>query len=166
MSSTSPLKHYQEKILKLMIRQEQLLAEIYQVFAEQFPEHNDLWGSMVLEERKHAGWLQQLMDATAQQVVLFNEGRIKTYTMETFVQGVADKLSQARAGQFNLKQALACTLDLERSLIERDIFTHFTGMTEKSRNVMNFLASETKNHQAKAQEIYQKAIASEPKQTN
>ncbi|MFZ5774477.1 MAG: hypothetical protein ACOY3Z_03215 [Thermodesulfobacteriota bacterium] len=147
------LKPYQEKIISLMIRQETLLATLYQSFARQFPEYEAFWNKLSLEERKHAGWLEQLRDATAKKVVLFSEGRIKTYTLETLVKGVEEKLRRAEAGGFDLRQAMACTVDLERALLEKNIFSHFVGMTTKAENVMKFLAQETQAHQTLAQQL-------------
>lgn len=90
MTSEPQLKPYQEKIITLLLKQETLLASLYQTFAQKFPEHEEFWSQLAREEEKHAGWLEQLRAATKKKVVLFNEGRIKTYTMETFVQGMGE----------------------------------------------------------------------------
>ncbi|HIJ89839.1 MAG: rubrerythrin family protein [Desulfobulbaceae bacterium] len=154
MTTEPVLKPYQEKIIALMLRQETLLARLYQIFSRKFPEHADFWNKLARDEEKHAGWLEQLREATEKKVMLFNEGRIKTYTLETFVQGLEEKIERAEADGFDTRQALICTIDLERSLIEKNVFSLFEGMTEKASRVMKFLAQETKNHQELAQKLY------------
>lgn len=154
MTSEPQLKPYQEKIITLLLKQETLLASLYQTFAQKFPEHEEFWSQLAREEEKHAGWLEQLRAATEKKVVLFNEGRIKTYTMEIFVQGLEEKLNRAKAGGFDARQALACAIDLERCLIEKNVFSLFDGMTDKAGNTMKFLAKETREHQARAEKLY------------
>jgi len=54
-----------------MIRQESLLSKLYPLFAEQFPEHGEVWDELAREEKKHANWLKQLYDAGEKSIVLF-----------------------------------------------------------------------------------------------
>lgn len=162
MSTDPQLKPYQEKIITLMLKQETLLGNLYQIFAQKFPEHEKLWHKLAKEEQKHAGWLEQLRVASEKKVVLFNEGRIKTYTLETFVQNLKEKIKRAEEDGFDVRQALVCTIDLERCLIEKNVFSHFEGLTEKASNTMKFLAKETMEHQELAQNLYAKTIGSRP----
>ena len=162
--TTEPiLMPYQEKIISLMLKQETLLAHLYQTFAKKFPEYEALWNELAREELKHAGWVGQLRVASEKKVVLFIEGRLKTYTLETFVQGIEAQLKRAEADGFDAFQALVCTIDLERSLIEKEIFSHFEGMTEKASSVMKFLAQETKEHQELAHKLYTKVKGDRPR---
>lgn len=161
--TTEPiLKPYQDKIIDLMLKQESMLAKLYQTFAIKFPEYEALWNKLAREEEKHAGWVEQLHVASKKKVVLFSEGRIKTYTLETFVQGIEDKINRAEADGYNARQALVCTIDLERSLIEKEVFSHFVGITEKASSVMKFLAQETKEHQKLAEKLYAKTQGGRP----
>ncbi len=150
------LKPYQDKIIDLMLRQETLLATLYQIFAQKFPEYKQLWHKLAKEEQKHANWIEQLHVASEKKVVHFREGRVKPSHLETFVHSIEKKIKQAEANDFNARQALVCTIDLERSLIEKEVFLHFIGITEKARGVMTSLAQETKEHQELAEKLYAK----------
>lgn len=154
MTTAPQLKPYQEKIIALLLQQETLLANLYHTFAQKFPEHEQFWSQLAHEEEKHAGWLEQLRVATEKKIVLFSEGRIKTYTLETFVQGLEEKLDRARADGFDARQALACAIDLERCLIEKNAFSLFEGLTEKASSIMKFLAKETREHLSLAENLY------------
>lgn len=156
MTTAPQLKPYQEKIISLMLKQETLLAKLYRTFAQKFPGYEELWNKLAREEEKHAGWLDQLRAASEKKVVLFSESRIKTYTLETFVQGLKEKLNRAEADGFDARQALACAIDLERCLIEKNVFSLFEGMTEKASRVMKFLAKETREHLDLAEKLYRK----------
>lgn len=162
MTQAHLLKPYQDKIIDLMLKQESLLASLYQIFAQKFPVYEKLWHKLAREEQKHAGWVEQLHAASEKKVVLFREGRVKPAHLETFVLNIEKKIKQAEANGFNAREALVCTIDLERSLIEKEVFLHFVGITEKARSVMNFLAQETKEHQELAEKLYAKTLGSQP----
>ncbi len=147
------LKPYQKKMLDSLVRQEQLLCKLYSLFAAQFPQHAELWNTLAKEEHKHASWLQQLHEAADKGVVLFQEGKIKTYTVSSFIEYVEQILAKAEDNQLTLSHAVAATVDLERSLLEKNIFNHFDGMTEKARSVLKQLAKETEIHLARAQAV-------------
>ncbi|MDG4474637.1 ferritin family protein [Thiovibrio frasassiensis] len=156
MTTAHLLKPYQDKIIDLMLKQETLLASLYQIFAQKFPEYGKLWHKLAREEQKHAGWIQQLHVASEKKVVHFRQGRVKPSQLEIFVQSIEKKIKQAETDGFNARQALVCTIDLERSLIEKEVFLHFFGITKKARNVMTFLSQETKEHQELAEKLYAK----------
>ena len=160
MTTDRELKSDQQEILALMLKQETLLAKLYQIFAKKFPVYEKLWHKLAREEKKHAGWVKQLRDASEKKVVLFSENSIKPHILETFVHGIEEKIKQAEADGFDARQALVCTIDLERCLIEKNVFSLFEGMTEKASSTMKFLAKETKEHQELAQNLYAKTLGS------
>lgn len=156
------LKPYQEKIIALMLKQESLLARLYHAYAQKFPEYKELWNKLAREEKKHASWIEQLRVASENKVVLFREGHVKPSHLESFVQEIAEKLKQVETDGLKARQALLCTIELERSLIEHHVFSHFVGITEKARKVMEFLAQETREHQELAEKLYSKTQGGRP----
>ena len=140
------LKPYQKKNIELMIRQESLLSKLYPLFAEQFPEHGEVWDELAREEKKHANWLKQLYDAGEKSIVLFDEGKTKTQTMNTYIEYLMGIIAKAENHELTLSQAIACTMDLERSLIEKNAFTHFDSISEQARSVLKRLALDTESH--------------------
>ncbi len=77
------LNTYQKEIIVLLIRKESMLEELYTLLAEQFPEQAGIWNDLVSGEKKHAIWLQQLFDAREKGFVLFDEGKIRSVSMNT-----------------------------------------------------------------------------------
>jgi len=140
------LKTYQKDIFKLMIKQESLMAKLYTLFAEQFPEHGEVWNELVKEEKKHAGWLKQLYEAEEKGIVLFDEGKVKTYTMKAYIEYLEQIIVRAENNELTLAQAITYTLDFERSLIEKNIFTHFDSTSEKAKSVLKRLTVDIESH--------------------
>ncbi len=53
----------QNKIVELLILQEQKISELYALFARQFPQQEAFWENLSIEEKKHAQWLEKLFEA-------------------------------------------------------------------------------------------------------
>lgn len=154
------LKEYQEKIIALLIKQEELMAELYDKFGTRFPAQKDFWQKLAKEERKHASWLEQLYDAAQKSVLLFEEGKVKNYAMDIFIQWVESIIAKVDAGEVTEKQAFFLSLDLERSLIEKSIFCHFEGVTDKAKKILEFLTTQTEGHVQLVEEMCKKTRAS------
>ncbi|MFW6011900.1 MAG: ferritin family protein [Desulfosalsimonas sp.] len=147
------LKSSQKEVLELMIKQESLLAKLYGLFAEQFPEHREVWKELNREEENHANWLRQLYDAGEKSIILFNDVRVKTPALRTYVAHLGHLIERAEKKELTLDRAVAYTLDFEKSLIEKNVFSHFDSASEKARSVLNRLRSETENHIKRIQAI-------------
>jgi len=140
------LEAYQKQIIKLMIKQELLLAELYGIFGNRFSEYATFWYGLAEEEKKHAEWVKKLYKAEKKDLVAFTEDKIKTYTMKAYIDYVEKNIERANNGEFNIKTAVARSLDLEMSLIEKKYFTHFHIIKPNYKGIMIMLENETKKH--------------------
>ena len=147
------LEPYQKTIIELFYKQEVLLSRLYEKFAAQFPQYADFWCALSLEEKEHAKWIKKFYHAEKEDLVFFDEGRVKTYTLQTMVGHIEKVLDAVDQGGFSLEKAIAYTLDFERSLIEKDVFKHFQSANKGVRVIMEKLERETKNHINKAQAL-------------
>ena len=119
------MERYQLNIFDLMVKKEQRLAELYTIFSESFKEFEPFWEKMAKDEKSHASWLLKLKEAEEKNLLVFDEGKIKTYTMETFLKHLDGLIVGAKKGKISAKKAFSVALDLERSLIETKTFQHF-----------------------------------------
>lgn len=147
------LEPYQKKIIELLFKEEMLLAKLYKLFAVQFPDHKDFWQDLKKDEVRHAAWVKRLYKAEKKNLVAFSEGKIKTYTMNTFIENLEKIIQRAENKEINLKMAVSYTLDLERSLIEKNVFSHFKIIDKKVAAIMTRLESETRRHVKKAEDM-------------
>jgi len=116
---------YQIKILMLFHELEKALGDMYMLFAERFPEHNNLWHRLIKEEQEHAEAVQKLYQLTYQGQALFDEGIIKAEGVQTIIDYVKDACAAEKPGSITALQALTTAHDLEKSLIAKSIFSHF-----------------------------------------
>lgn len=148
------LKDYQDKIINLLIRQEQLLSGMYKNFSERFPEHSQFFDKISSDEMTHAAWLQKALHLIDDGKVTFDEGRVKTWTVKSFLEHIEktiDTLSDAP-----LVKCLVHSLDLEKSLLESKTFTHFQGLDPSLDRIFAGLIRETALHAKEIQAMLDK----------
>jgi len=137
----------------LLYKQEILLAKLYKIFAVQFPDHKDFWQDLAKDELRHAGWVKRFYKAEKKDLIAFSEGKVNAYVMNTFIENLEKTIQRAENGEINLKMAISYTLDFERSLIEKNVFTHFEIIDKKLAGIMTKLENETRRHVKKADDM-------------
>ncbi len=157
------LQPYQEKIIEQLIRQERMLSELYTCFAGHFPKYAEFWNALAEEERRHARLIEKLRDAISQGKVVFDEKKIKTYTLDTFIERLEDILTRAKRGEFNLASAFAHAVDYESALIEKNVFSHFDSLSGKIKGTLGILQKETAGHVDRIKEKRREMSAALPR---
>lgn len=140
------LKSEQEIILELLVQQETYLAELYQVYAEKFPEYEALWLSLVKEEKTHAKWIKGLLKSAKTGSVHFDEGKIRIHPLNTFMGGIKIAIKKARDNDISPLQAISYALDIEKSMFEKDVFAQFGAVSKKAKSVLGLLQKKTEAH--------------------
>lgn len=151
------VKPHQERILQQYQRQETLLSLLYSVFARQFPEYGEFWRRLSLEEDKHARLVEKLSRAAAKGVVLFDEGKIKSFALDTFIKRLETLIEKAEKGEIKALSAFSVAADFETSLIEKNVFSRFGALSEKSKKVLDSLNSETLEHIERVKKVQKDA---------
>jgi hypothetical protein len=147
------LKDYQTKLISLYIEQELSLAQLYLLFSEQQPEHEDLWAPLYHEELEHASWIEYLAVKAAAGTLQFHEDRTKTYTVEALLNYLKELIDLAHTEPIPARRALALAMDLEKSLIESKVFEHFTpDPTEQATMIQ--LREKTQDHMARLRTVW------------
>lgn len=147
------LETYQKNIIELMIKQESLMAKLYKLFAKEFPEHSEFWNNISNDEVNHAIWLRQLYNASENDVLHFDEGKVKVNAMNTYISHQEDVIARTERHELTLVKAVSLTLDMEHSLIEKNVFALFASISEKNRNILKRLILETEEHVRRLQDF-------------
>lgn len=147
------LENYQKTILELMIQQESLLAELYSTFGNKFTMYQDFWDSLAQEENLHAEWIKKLWQAQDDNHAVFEEGKVTTYTLKTYIEHIERIIDKAKNDEFDMKTATKTALDLEMSLIEKNYFSRFQFDNPKYEWIMDRLQNETTTHIQKVRDL-------------
>ena len=140
------LEPYQEKIIQQMATQEKLLSRLYALFSQQFPEHAEFWEKLSKEEEAHSKLIEKLWEAEKKGLVFFDEGRVRTYTLNLIIGRLEELVEKAEKRVFDLPSAVAIAVDYESGLIEKKIFTHFDSLNDKVKGSLKRLQDETLKH--------------------
>jgi len=142
-------------ILEAMKEHELAIAHLYEVYAEVFPECEDLWAGLSMEELQHAKWIDAL-DANVQNntedVVV---ERFRIGAIEHSIQYIKQQAATAYQPDFILINALSTALQLERALLENKYFEVFEGDSASTRRTLALLAESTHAHYKKLHTFWQ-----------
>ncbi len=149
------LKDYQIKLLMRAHEVEKTLGDIYTQFAENFPDHNDLWSALIKEEHEHAEAVRTLYQLTYEGKSLFDEGNIKAEAIQSIIDYLKGIYSAAKQGKYTARKAISITCDIEKSLIEKDFYSHFKVSPEYAE-ILQLLEKGAKVHLLLAQKTLDK----------
>jgi len=152
------LNPIQNRIIDQLIRQEEMISVLYEIFAKQFSQHASFWKELSLEEVRHARLLKELKEVANKEQVLFDEGKLSIITLDAFLVRLDGVLQKAKKGDFTLLAALNCAVDYETSLIEKNIFAHFDSTNSKFKEVLQILQAETQKHVEKVTNIQRSVV--------
>ena len=140
------IKPFQEKIIQQLINQEALLSRLYSLFSKQFPQYKEFWEKLSKEEERHAKLVEKLFEATKSGSIVFDEGKIKTYTLAAYITRLESIVEKAERGELTPVLAFSHAVDYESSLIEKNVFTHFDSLSDKIKGTLMILKTETIDH--------------------
>ena len=138
-----------EVLLGALKEHELALADLYEVYAETFPECKDLWVELSREEIQHANWLDTLQAGIEDSSEDFVVERFAIAAIEHSIGYVKQLAARAHEPDFLLINALSTALQLEKALIENKYFEVFEGDSENTNRTLALLEQCTKIHYEK-----------------
>jgi hypothetical protein len=138
---SSPLK-----IIDLYIEQELLMASLYERFAKCYTAQEKYWVSLVSEEHEHAAWIKHFLSGAAQGKVHFDERNSRIAAIDSVITYIKTLIDEFDNQPFENKKAANISLDLEKSLIERNIFKHFESDSSEVKKFLDVLCKEQETH--------------------
>jgi len=144
-----------DKILEAMKDHELALAELYEVYADNFPEYKDFWTKFSREEYQHADWINTLQTRFEESPEDFVVERFAIEAVEHSTEYVKKQADTARQSDMLLINALSTAVHLEQALIEKKYFEVFEGDSMKTKRVLSLLAQSTEKHYEKLHAVWQ-----------
>jgi hypothetical protein len=142
----SPLKPFQSKIIVLLSQQELRIAELYRFYAGLYPDLREFWTDLSKEQMEFATWLEYFYKKSDEGTVQFQEGNVKTYTIESFVKYLEDNLTKVKEKAPTTQAAFRLALDIENSLIIKKVFDRFQSADRKLATLLGTLRDRKRGH--------------------
>ena len=136
----------QVRMIELLRKQELLLAELYRMLSEHLPADRDFWLKMSAEELDHAQWVDYLEQKARGGAVIFAEQRTRMTALQSYVDYILRMIDKVKASPPMRANALSLALDIERSLMEKNIFQHFHGDSRAVVELLTSLRTRTDDH--------------------
>ena len=144
-----------EEILDAMKEHEQAIADLYELYAEKFPEYEDFWNDLSREEIQHAGWLGKLQDHIEDSTEDFVVERFPVGAIERSTEFVKKQIETAQQPDFVLINALSTALRLEEALMESKYVEILDTDSAKTKHTLKMLAQSTQAHYQKIRKLWQ-----------
>lgn len=134
------------KIIEHYLEQELLLAELYLLFSNKYLAYSEFWESMVADEREHAAWIQHFSNSVQQGKINFAEGSVRSGAIASSISYITGIIEEFKKRSFDVVRSASIALDLEKSLIERNVFKHFEGDSHEVTSCLGALSQAQDEH--------------------
>lgn len=146
----------QFEILEKMASNEELLSELYQLFAKKFKTHTDFWQHIAYEEVNHADWIRDLSNKIREGSVTYNQDSLMVTGVDYFADQIRESMQEVSKEDFKLINAISISRILESSLLENKCFEIAKSDSIELDNLFSKLKEETKRHLQEVEDEWEK----------
>ncbi len=136
----------EQNSLDLLIRHETAIKQLYERFAEVFPEHRDFWEGMAEEEGRHSESLQGLSSKESLKKWFMTDSQFTRLAIQGSIEYIARQIERVNKAGISLLEALAIANDIEEALIEKQFIRLNISGPEEIKGVMRVLVADTQRH--------------------
>jgi rubrerythrin len=133
-------------IIKMLAANEEAVGRLYEAYANKFPEHEEFWSGLAMEEADHSNWIFELLRKVNEGSARIYEDRFQAEDIQKFQNYLKEQLGKVKQEKISFVDALCTALDIEKSLVERGFLQVFDGDSEGTQSVLEYLTSATRNH--------------------
>jgi len=125
---------------------ENMVGDLYEVYATRFPAMQTFWTSIVKEERKHAKLLLSMIKLVQDGHFFYNLDTMDTKMIEGYVASVRKGLTAASQDSIKPLDAIATALSIEASVVEADFYKDVKSDAPEFAIIAKHLISDTQHH--------------------
>jgi len=134
-------------MVKLLIKNEDKLKELYELYAQLDTNNSQFWLDIAAEESKHARLLENLHTAYTKENLYINTN--VNFNMETVrnnIDYIEKCIAVCKEKDIPLKYLYDSALKFENSVIENEQFSIFDLNIQQADNIISVLKEETQKH--------------------
>ncbi len=138
------------EVLNILKELELKIAELYSSCSGHFPKLKEFWSELEREEKKHAKYIQNMLEVYLQNPADFIEARpFNIIAVKTVIKGVEENIVNIENNKIDQLRALNIALDIEKSLLEAKFMEYLKTDDARYNNYMKGIAGETFQHRKK-----------------
>lgn len=113
----------QIQILELMAKNEEVLSELYKLYAKKYSEFEEFWVNISNDEISHADWIRGLIKQINFGGVFFAPGRFNQEMAFAFLKHAQEEIAkEVNSSARPIIEVLTLSLAIEKSFLEKDFF--------------------------------------------
>ncbi len=144
----------QQSPLALLIEHEEAISKLYNAYAVKFPDHEEFWATLAWEELDHAERLRQLSQHIEEGHARFDAEKFRPVVIKTSMEYIAKELASAESQDITMKKALAVALNIEKAIIDGQVFEAFRGHTAETREFIRDCVKNFEEHYRAVQDMW------------
>lgn len=143
------------EVIKKLIENENLVFELYTLFATRFPQYRTFWENIAAEESDHCKNLRKISTAVIENKAAINERAFNVKSVSDSINHIRTLISEVGRNKpdFTMKKALSEAINIENSMIELKYFSSALSKNEEILEFLNKIESETKHHYTSLKEM-------------
>lgn len=149
------MPHPDQEVIRMFEQHEEIIAELYKLYAERHPEHHQFWMAIHKEEKHHAELARRLLAAVQEGRIRIPHDRFNLDAVRLSVDYVRNQLAFATRTPMPAITCLSMAKDIEQSALEKKFFQAFEGDPPALRETLQALAAGFNDHALRLDEKLQ-----------
>jgi hypothetical protein len=133
-------------VLELLKQHELVIKQLYDFFAEQFPQKKDFWLKIASEEQRHADFLQTLETNESYVNWFVESSHLGVAAIQFSIDFLIQERERMNVSGTTLLKAYAFSKDIEDALLEKYLSKINVNIPPEIAQVVAVLAADTKRH--------------------
>lgn len=132
--------------IDLLAKNEEAIAGLYQLYADRFPEYEEFWLGLAVEEIDHSNLIHEIAQKIKQKKARLYERESGVKNIDDFNNILKQEIDRAKYEPLSHKDALITALKVVNYVIEHSYFNMFDSDSKEIRTILDKLATTNKSH--------------------
>lgn len=133
-------------VIEAMAAYEDAVGDLYAAFAVKFRQDDDLWHQLAAEERGHSEALRSLAGEADELSIFLDTDRFNAGEVRVATRRLKERTEVVAYSSVGLREALAEAVEIERSMVDSQVFQVFQTDTPSVVAVLDHLREQTDVH--------------------
>jgi hypothetical protein len=143
-------------VIEAMAAYEDAVGDLYAAFAVKFRQDDDLWHQLSAEERGHGEALRSLAGEAEELSIFLDTDRFNAAEVRAATRRLKERAEVVAYSSVGLREALAEAVEIERSMVDSQVFQVFQTDTPSVVAVLDHLREQTDVHRRRLTEELQR----------
>ena len=136
-------------VIEAMAGYEDAVGDLYAAFAVKFREDDDLWRQLAAEERGHGEALRSLAREADELSIFLDTDRFNAAEVRSATRRLKERSEVVAYSSVDLREALAEAVEIERSMVDSQVFQVLQTDTPAVVAVLDHLREQTAAHRSR-----------------